>query len=136
MGIPKYHEIMPAVLAELAKADIGTIRWKELEDPLAKTIGLSEEEQATEYKSGNGRIFLDRISWALTYLSIAKLIERPKRGYCKITEVGLSLVGDEAAIKAHVKEKIAEHEALKKAKKDELNSNDTSAVLISEIRRK
>ena len=133
MAIPKYHEIMPSVLAQLAKAEIGTVKWKELEVPLAKLMGLNEEELIIEYESGNGRIFLDRISWALTYLSIAKLIERPKRGYCKITEMGLSLVGDEDGIKSHVKEKIAEHEALKKAKKNDLNSDEISTALNSEI---
>ncbi|MDH5389130.1 MAG: restriction endonuclease [Gammaproteobacteria bacterium] len=133
MPIPKYHEIIPPVLAQLAKPDIGTIKWKELEVPLAKLMGLSQEELITEYESGNGRIFLDRISWALTYLSIAKLIERPKRGYCKITELGLSLVGDEDRISLLVKEKFAEHEAQKKAKKDGLNADEISTDLNSEI---
>jgi restriction system protein len=132
MAIPKFDELIPPVLGELAKPGIGTIKWNELEDPIAKKIGLSEEEKATEYDSGNGRIFLYRISWALTYLSIAKLIERPKRGYCKITELGLSMVGDDDKIKAYVKEKIAEHDAQKKAIKKELSSNEDISGLISE----
>lgn len=133
MAIPKFDELMPAVLAELAKANTGTIKWKELEEPIAKQIGLSEEEQATEYESGNGRIFLYRISWALTYLSIAKLIERPKRGYCKITDLGLTLVGNDDVIKSHVKEKVAEYDALKKAQKEQISSDEASSVLNSEI---
>lgn len=132
MAIPKHYELMPPVLGELAKADVGTIAWKDLEEPLANVLGLTEEELAAEYESGNGRIFLDRIGWALSYLAIVKLVERPKRGYCKITEMGLSLVGNDEAIKAYVKDKISEHEAHKKAKKVEVDSNETSPVLISE----
>lgn len=102
MAIPKFDEIMLAVLPELAKEDVGTIEWKQLEVPLARFFNLTEEEQAAEYESGNGRIFLDRIGWALSYLSIVELIERPKRGFCKITELGCSLVGDNVAIRKHV----------------------------------
>ncbi|MFK5949663.1 MAG: restriction endonuclease [Methylococcales bacterium] len=133
MAIPKFDDILPAALAELAKADIGTVEWKSLEEPLANFFNLTIEEIMTEYESGNGRIFIDRIGWALSYLSIVKLIERPKRGYCKITELGLSLVCDDEAIKKYVKEKIAEHEALKKAKKKQLSNNETNSTLNSEI---
>lgn len=133
MAIPKFDEIMIPALRELAKADVGTVEWKQLEAPLARFFNLTEEEQATEYESGNGRIFLDRISWALSYLSIVKLIERPKRGYCKITDLGRSLSGDEQAIRKHAKEKIAEHEAQKKAKKAAIGNDDKSSVLNSEV---
>ncbi len=133
MTIPKHDELMPSVLSELAKKDVGAIAWKDLEEPLAKVFNLTEEEQSAEYESGNGRIFIDRIGWALSYLAIVKLVERPKRGYCKISEMGLlSLVGDDEAIKSFVKEKIAEHEANKKAEKLELNNSEENPVLISE----
>ena len=132
MTIPKHNELMPSILAELAKEEVGIIEWKELEEPMARAFGITEQEQATEYDSGNGRIFLDRIGWALSYLAIVKLIERPKRGYCQITKLGLSLVGDEDAIKKYVKEKIAEHDALKKAKKSELNNDEANSVINSE----
>lgn len=132
MAIPKYDEILPAVLAELAKPNMGTVEWKELEEPLAKIFGLSEEELLTEYESGNGRIFIDRISWALSYLSIAKLIERPKRGHYKITDSGVPLAGNDDAIRKYVKQKIAEHEAEKKAKKQQINNAEESPVLITE----
>ncbi len=133
MAIPKFNEIMPAVLAELAKDNVGTIEWKQLESPLARIFQLTEEEQATEYESGNGRIFLDRIGWALSYLSIVKLIERPKRGYCKISDLGRSFAGNESEIKKYVKEKIAEHEAQKKASKAEAGNGEKSEGLNSEV---
>lgn len=48
--------------------------------PLAKHFGLTDEEMNAWYPSGNGEIFLDRISWALSYLFIAGLVEKPQRG--------------------------------------------------------
>ena len=74
MTIPKHNELMPNILAELAKDEVGTIEWKQLEEPMAREFGLTEEELASEYESGNGRIFLDRIGWALSYLAIVKLV--------------------------------------------------------------
>ena len=55
MAIPKYDEILPAVLAELAKPNMGTVEWKELEDPLAKVFGLNDEELSTEYENQRGQ---------------------------------------------------------------------------------
>ena len=133
MTIPKYDEIMPAVLTELSKSDLDMVEWKSLEAPLALVYQISDEEKSREYDSGNGRIFLDRIGWALSYLAISKLIERPKRGYCRITETGRSLLGDSEGVKQYVKQKIVEHELEKKAKKAEQNTEITNEVLTSEI---
>ena len=47
---------------------------------VAKHFGLTDEEMNAWYPSGNGEIFLDRISWALSYLFIAGLVEKPQRG--------------------------------------------------------
>lgn len=133
MDIPKFDEIMPAALSELSKFRDVAVKWKSLEEPLAEHFGLTEEDLSSEYDSGNGRIFLDRIGWALSYLAITKLIERSKRGYCKITETGLSLVGKEKEIKAYIKNRIAEHEAQKKAKKVAESDTNEPPVLNSEV---
>ena len=60
--------------------------------PLAKHFGLTDEDMNAWYPSGNGEIFLDRISWALSYLFIAGLVEKPQRGDYKISEKGLSML--------------------------------------------
>jgi len=125
--IPRYDDIMPPVLKELGCNIENSVEWKTLEIPLASHFDLSEQDLAVEYDSGNGRIFLDRISWALSYLFNAGLVERPKRGYYKITELGRSI--DAANVKAFVKEKIAEREALKKASQTESQSPTSSSAL-------
>jgi restriction system protein len=125
--IPRYDDIMAPVLKELGGRTESAVEWKTLEIPLAGYFDLSEQDLAVEYDSGNGRIFLDRVSWALSYLFNAGLVERPKRGYYKITELGCSI--EAANIKSYVKEKIAEREALKKASQAETQTQASSFVL-------
>ncbi len=88
--IPQFDEIRIQALKELSTGVV--MRAKELRIPLAKHFGLTEEEMNTWYPSGNGEIFLDRISWALSYLFIAGLVEKPQRGDYKISEKGLSML--------------------------------------------
>jgi len=88
--IPQFDEIRIQALKELSTGAI--MRAKELRIPLAKHFGLTEEEMNAWYPSGNGEIFLDRISWALSYLFIAGLVEKPQRGDYKISEKGLSML--------------------------------------------
>lgn len=116
MAIPKYDDLVPRVLAYVAKHE--TVAWRTVESPLAVEFGLSEEEIGKEYDSGNGTVFLDRISWALSYLTMAGLTERPKRGFYQVTETGRELVNQPAKIKPYVKQKVAEREALKRVVKE------------------
>ncbi|MDH5232738.1 MAG: restriction endonuclease [Gammaproteobacteria bacterium] len=134
MTIPKYDEIIPYALKELGKPDIGTINWKALESPLAKEFGLTEIELAAEYESGKGRIFVDRIAWALSYLVIAKLVERPKRGFCQITQEGrMFLDKSDADIRTFVKQKFAERDARKKEKKLNQDAKEITSPSDSDV---
>ncbi len=65
MTIPKHDEIRIPALTLLSER--GQIKLSEFEAPLAEVFHLSEAELHEEYASGNGRIFYDRISWALSY---------------------------------------------------------------------
>ena len=88
--IPKFDEIRIQALKKLSSGEI--MRAKELRIPLAKHFGLTEEEMNAWYPSGNGEIFSDRISWALSYLFIAGLVEKPQKGDYKISKKGLSML--------------------------------------------
>ena len=70
--IPQFEEIRIQALKELSAGVV--MRAKDLRIPLAKHFGLTDEEMNAWYPSGNGEIFLDRISWALSYLFIAGLV--------------------------------------------------------------
>lgn len=88
--IPQFEEIRIQALRVLSTGAI--MRAKDLRAPLAKYFNLSEDEMNAWYPSGNGEIFLDRISWALSYLFIAGLVEKPKRGDYKISNKGLEML--------------------------------------------
>jgi len=127
--IPKYNEIMPIALDYLS--DNGTQKWRDLEAPLGSKFGLNDEDLSQEYASGNGTVFLDRISWALSYLSLANLVERPKRGHYLITGQGMAYVNRHDELQVYVKEKIAERDAerLKAKGEDSASVNDGAAIL-------
>jgi len=115
MAIPKYDEIQPKVLDELGHGQV--VKKSDLELPLAQCFKLSEEEVQIKYPSGNGRIFDDRISWALSYLSLSKLLDKPKRGLYQINEKGKGFIGKPIELKTYVTQKLAERDAAKNANK-------------------
>ena len=86
MTIPKHDKMWVPVLELLSENE--TLRAKELELPLAEKFGLTPEELLEEYPSGNAKIFYDRITWALSYMSMSGLVQKPKRGLYQISEVG------------------------------------------------
>ena len=115
MAIPKFNEIMPFALELLS--DSVSKNSKGLELPLAQSMGVSPDEMEVIYDSGNGAIFLDRISWALSALSRADLVERPKRGYYQITELGREYLNRKEQIYSLVKHVDAEQRLLKMQQK-------------------
>ena len=88
--IPQFDEIRIQALKIFKNGAV--MRVKDFRVPLAEHFHLTEEEMNAWYPSGNGEIFLDRISWALSYLFIAGLVEKPKRGDYKISDKGLSML--------------------------------------------
>jgi restriction system protein len=84
--IPKHDEIRVPALSLLSEC--GQLKLSEFEAPLAKHFSLTEDELHEEYESGNGKIFYDRISWALSYMNMAGLLNKPKRGIYEISPLG------------------------------------------------
>lgn len=90
MSIPKYDKIQLSALELLRNREIKKLKSFEL--PLSKIFNLTEEEMNVMYSSGNGPVFYDRISWALSYLNMAGLVYKPIRGYYQITDIGISIL--------------------------------------------
>lgn len=88
--IPQFDEIRVQALKILKDGSV--MRARDLRIPLAEHFNLTDAEMNAWYPSGNGEIFLDRISWALSYLFIAGLVEKPKRGDYRISEKGLTMI--------------------------------------------
>ena len=87
--IPQFEQIRIQALKTLKSGAV--MRAKDFRIPLAEHFHLTDEEMNEWYPSGNGEIFLDRISWALSYLFIAGLVEKPKRGDYRISDIRKSI---------------------------------------------
>lgn len=90
MSIPKYDEIRISALNILS--DGRTMKLKDFIEPISKEFSLTEEEINEMYPSGNGHIFYDRISWALSYLNMAGLLDKPARGIYRISTKGIEML--------------------------------------------
>jgi restriction system protein len=111
MPIPKHNEIRVPVLGYLKNH--GPSGSKDMVSPLSITFKLTSDEVNQMYESGNGPIFKDRISWAITYLKMAGLINPLKRGMYEITPKGSELLATPEKIDQYIDEQYALREALK-----------------------
>lgn len=100
MAIPKYNEIQLPVLRILSDGKI--LKLKDFIEPVAKEFSLTNDEINEMYPSGNGHIFYDRISWALSYLNMAGLLEKPGRGLFKINSKGIELLQNPEKLSSYV----------------------------------
>lgn len=109
MPIPKHHEIRIPALQLLASSK-KSLKLKEFELPLSKHFNLTEDELTQMYDSGNGPVFYDRISWALSYLKLAGLVQKPRRGTYEIAGKGIELLKTPAKINGIVDKAVAKTE--------------------------
>lgn len=86
MPIPDFQTIMLPLLRVMSDGQEHSIQ--ELTDHLAKEFSLSEEELRELLPSGKQTIFYNRVGWARTYLSKARLLEMTRRSYYRITDRG------------------------------------------------
>jgi restriction system protein len=117
MAIPKHDDLRVPVLALLQ--DHKELKLKDFVEPLSKHFGLTEEEVQEMYPSGNGHIFYDRISWALSYLNMAGLLDKPKRGVYKINQSGIQLLKTPEKVNSYIEQKLIEREPTRQKKGNE-----------------
>lgn len=120
MPIPKHFEIRVPALQLLAQMEEAKLRT--IVDELGKNMGLTTDELETMYPSGNGQIFYDRVTWALSYLNMADLLDKPKRGYYKINDLGRQLLATPEKVNDYVNTKVKERE--RPAKKEQTSFDD------------
>jgi restriction system protein len=90
--IPDYQTAMLPTLRSLTS---GTVRRAgEVRDEVAREFALSDEELRELVPSGQKTLFSDRVSWALTYMKKAGLLETPKRAHYRITARGKALLAE------------------------------------------
>ena len=88
VAIPKYPKILRTVLEFLARHPDQVLHiTRDLVHAIAKQLNLTEEEK--NYRRPSGRLkFWDSIIWACIDFNKAGLIEKPERGYVRITQAG------------------------------------------------
>ncbi len=116
MAIPRYDEIQFHALKLLSDGNL----WKsrDMEIPLANFFKLTENEITQMYSSGNGPVFIDRINWALSYLNMAGVVQKPKRGIYKINEEGLKILKNPSGFRNYIDSKIDSREPTRKKKQE------------------
>lgn len=90
MPIPDFQTLMLPLLRLMADRQEKSIR--EATEPLAQELQVTSEDLATLLLSGQS-VFRNRISWAKTYLSKAGLLTPTRRGYFRITDRGIEVLG-------------------------------------------
>jgi restriction system protein len=90
VAIPKYSEFFRSLLQYAGDAQEHTL--SDAYAHLAKIHRLTAHDLEEILPSGRQSTFENRVSWALTYLKKAGLMESPRRGRFRITSNGLQLI--------------------------------------------
>jgi restriction system protein len=126
MAIPKYDELRISALNLLS--DGRSMKLRDFLDPLAFEFRLTDDEINEMYPSGNGHIFYDRISWALSYLNMAGLLDKPGRGIYKISQKGLTMLKNKTPENIN---EFVDQEVSKRDKSKKINKNPE--ITIAEV---
>jgi restriction system protein len=92
MAIPDYQTLMLPLL-KLA-SDEREHSLREAVETLSAQFELSEQERKTLLNSGQQTVIANRVGWARTYMKKAGLLEYTRRGYFRITQRGLEVLGE------------------------------------------
>src|SRR5690606_20475520 len=76
----------------LARSDGRERSVQEIRNTVAAYLRLSEDDLRELVPSGQKPLFNDRVSWAITYMKQAGLLDRPKRGVYVITDRGADVL--------------------------------------------
>jgi len=114
MAIPRHDEIQFPALKLLS--DGKQRKAIEFEGPLAKEFNLTDSEINQMYDSGNGPIFIDRVNWALSFLNMAGVVMKPKRGIYQINDEGLKLISIPDKFREYIDQKIINRDLEKRKK--------------------
>ncbi|MFD0701908.1 winged helix-turn-helix domain-containing protein [Myroides pelagicus] len=111
MAIPKHDELRVPILEILS--DGQQYKLKQFQKPLAERFKLTDEEINEMYPSGNGHVFYDRISWALSYMNMAGLLDKPSRGVYVINTKAKELLKTPEKINYYIDDKMSKREKKK-----------------------
>ena len=90
MSIPSYASFIEPVLVALARNPDG-MRVRSVNDAVAQSMALSAADRRVMLESGKQPTFENRISWAHDRLRRHGYSSSPRRGFWRLTGVGLAL---------------------------------------------
>jgi restriction system protein len=93
MSVPSFQQLMLPALQTIGQR-YDEISIAGLEEEVGKSLRITAEERQRRLPSGNQTLFANRLNWARSYLSKARLIELPRRGYCRATDRGRELLAE------------------------------------------
>jgi restriction system protein len=91
LAIPDYETLMLPLLEVAADGNEHSMR--DAREQIARKFGLTDEQQNALLPSGQ-RVFPNRVGWAKTYLTRARLLDSPRRGVFRISERGRQVLGE------------------------------------------
>lgn len=92
MAVPEFQAFMRPTLAALEHGS--SVSVPDLRAAAADALGVSPEDQAELLSSGKQPRFSNRVGWALTHMGKAGLVERPTKGYYRITARGKEVLAE------------------------------------------
>jgi len=130
MAIPGFQKLMLPIIKLLEDRKEHTP--KELIDSLAGQFKLNEEERKQLLPSRRGRLFANRVGWALSHLKMAEVLESPKRAVYRLSERGVGVLRDKPqTIDMRFLQRFPEYEVARKGGQEnraELKENDALAA--------
>ena len=130
MAVPDFQSFFKPIL-DIA-ADNQEHSVKDVKTIIKSVMNLSEADLSELLPSGTQSKFNNRIAWAVTFFVQAKVLERPRRAYFKITERGRELHNrnhpriDVAVLKAYPE--FLEFQTSKRAATGSSCESDTSSA--------
>ena len=76
MGVPSFQQLMLPALQTIGQR-YDEISISGLEDEVSRALKISADERQLRLPSGNQTLFANRLKWARSYLSKARLIDCP-----------------------------------------------------------
>lgn len=90
MPVPDFQTLMLPLLRNAA--DAKEHAFKDAVESIAAELKLTEEDRQQLLPSGRSPLFYNRLAWAKTHLTMAGLLEAPRRGVFRITPRGVNLL--------------------------------------------
>lgn len=91
MPVPDFQKFMNPILKYLSETK-EDVKVSDMEKAMISAMHFTKEQAEETIKSGKNTIIYSRCHWATYYLVRAGLINRPQRGFFKISEEGLRVL--------------------------------------------